>query len=178
MKLTLSQTMWLAAIRVGRAWLIALAATPAAALAGSTLMFALLWLTQESVTLMAAPVFLYLGVVFGSWHAAPVTLGLLPLVASAGLLRLGRTAGWVWVVMAGVAGAFRMHLIDPDDLRAEEGLGGVLVAGGAVGGLVAGAVFLLARAWIMRQPRRAVTSGTSARGRKAGGRRDEPEVGR
>jgi len=150
-KRTLAQSLSSGATRAGRAWLIALAATPAAALAGSALMFVLLWLTVESITLIAAPMFVYLGVVFGSWHAAPVTLVLLPLAAALGLLRPGRTAAVGWVVLAGLAGALRMHLIDPDDLRADYASGGLLVYGGAVGGLVAGVVFLLARAWITRK---------------------------
>jgi hypothetical protein len=80
--------------RYARALLIGAGATPLAALAGAVVTFVAVWITQQEVTLIAAPIFIYFGVIFGSWHAAPVTL---PVLAAAGLLRTGRsTASFGW----------------------------------------------------------------------------------
>jgi hypothetical protein len=137
--------------RYARALLIGAGATPLAALAGAVVTFVAVWITQEEVTLIAGPVFIYLGVIFGSWHAAPVTLGVLPMLTAAGLMRDGRGAGLLWLALAAVLGAFRMYAIEPETMAGEDPVGWAVILAGGVGGLVGGGLFLLAKRWIMRR---------------------------
>jgi len=136
--------------RYARALLIGVGATPAAALVGAALMFVAVWITQQEVTLLVAPFFIYIGVIFGSWHAAPVTLGILPALAAAGLLRDGRGAMCLWLVLATVVGAFRMYAIEPETMAGEDPVGWAVILAGGAGGLTGGVVFQLARRWIRR----------------------------
>ncbi|HRI83009.1 MAG TPA: hypothetical protein PLF88_11265 [Opitutaceae bacterium] len=137
--------------RYVRALLIGVGATPAAALAGAILMFVAVWVTQQEVTLLVAPFFIYIGVVFGSWHAAPVMLGVLPALAAAGLLREGRGPMCLWLGLAAVIGAFRMYAIEPETMAGEDPVGWAVILAGGAGGLTGGLVFLLARRWIRRE---------------------------
>lgn len=91
------------------------------------------------------------GVIFGSWHAAPVTLGALPVLAAAGLLRTGRSAGLLWLALAAVLGAFRMYAIKPETMAGEDPVGWAVILAGGAGGLVGGGLFLLAKRLIMRR---------------------------
>jgi hypothetical protein len=137
--------------RYARALLIGAGATPLAALAGAVVTFVAVWITQQEVTLIAAPFFVFMGVIFGSWHAAPVTLGVLPVLAAAGLLRAGRGPMGLWLALATVIGAFRMYAIEPETMAGEDPVGWAVILAGGVGGLTGGVVFLLARRWIMRE---------------------------
>lgn len=137
--------------RYARALLIGAGATPLAALAGAVVTFVAVWITQQEVTLIAAPIFIYIGVVFGSWHAAPVTLGILPALAAAGLLRAGRGPMCLWLVLASVIGAFRMYSIEPETMAGEDLVGWAVILAGGAGGLSGAAMFLLARRWIRRE---------------------------
>jgi hypothetical protein len=137
--------------RYARALLVGAGATPAAAWAGAMLLFIAVWITQQEVTLIAAPYFVFMGVIFGSWHAAPVTLGVLPVLAAAGLLRDGRGPMCLWLVLAAVSGAFRMYAIEPETMAGEDPVGWAVIMAGGAGGLTGGVVFQLARRWIVRE---------------------------
>lgn len=95
---SLSQHVKQLIFRYARALLIGVGATPAAGFAGAVLLFGAAFITLKDFTLIVVPFFIYLGVVFGSWHAAPVTLGILPVLAAVGLMRAG---AWSGVSLAG-----------------------------------------------------------------------------
>jgi hypothetical protein len=134
--------------RFGRSVLIGLLATPVAGVAGAVVLLIATWWMQEAVLFWAAPGFLFFGVVFGSWHAAPVVLGVLPVLAAAGLTGKTQRARGLWLGLAGVAGAFRMYAIEPETMAGDNAAGWVVILAGGMGGLAAGTIFWVARAWI------------------------------
>ncbi|HRQ90746.1 MAG TPA: hypothetical protein PLA50_18280, partial [Bacteroidia bacterium] len=79
-----------------------------------------------------------MGIIFGSWAALPVTLGILP-VAAIFLRRMGRLHWPVWLALGAITGLGRVWI----GAEMEDPFVSILVAS-ALGGLAAGAVFALA----------------------------------
>lgn len=133
-------------MRYGLACLVGILATLVAGAVGGTVIHVAMQLSFDETTVRSLPGMVVAGILLSSLPAAPVTLGVLPLLAVS-LRRLKRGRWPVWLSAGLVAGAIRVWLWSDDLVE-----GAVtsnpfvsLVAAGAIAGLSAGALF----AWLL-----------------------------